>query len=94
MNTYQLTPWSGLLSHGRALDWLVLDGDDDESSDTLERRAAQARVRSGDYFITLATELEEVAQNVNLARDSQTEILESLVRELLYLDEHYRISRK
>ncbi len=52
-------------------------------------------VRSGDYFITLATMLEAIAADLpqmSLAANSQA--LMKLAQELDYLQQHYRIVKK
>lgn len=56
------------------------------------RALIDVTVRSGDYFITLATKLDLAADQCS---DTQTaEILQGLVNELAYLQSHYKISKR
>lgn len=85
-NTYQLTRYSGILSHfapGRP----SLVRDEAEDADMLRR----ARIKSGDYLMTLATELEKAADSLAAAGAPEAHELERLVSELLYLDRNYKI---
>lgn len=69
--------------------WL---GDYDESAGR-EFTLADAMAASGDYFITLATRLDKVAQGMRQDSAEQIE-LEHLVKTLLYLQDHYDIVAK
>lgn len=52
----------------------------------------ESRVHSGDYFTTLATELEDVA---NHTKDNVVEIrLRAMVDELEYIQMHYNLKKK
>lgn len=52
----------------------------------------ESRVHSGDYFTTLATELEDVA---NHTKDNVVEIrLRTMVDELEYIQLHYNLTHK
>lgn len=69
--------------------WL---GDYDEWSGR-EFTLADAMAASGDYFITLATRLDKVAQG--LERDSAEQIeIEYLISTLFYLQDHYDVVAK
>ncbi len=71
-------------SHGISVPLLVRDADDNPSALLME-----ARLRSGDYFATLSTELERMAASIRLNFGSEAETLEHLAMELSYLDERY-----
>lgn len=69
--------------------WL---GDYDEGPGR-EFTLADALAASGDYFVTLATRLDKLAQG--MPRDSAEQIeLEHLVKTLLYLQDYYDIVAK
>lgn len=52
-------------------------------------------VRSGDYFITLATSLETLATNLpDLSARTAGQLLEKIADELTYAQRHYTITRK
>lgn len=90
--TYKL-PFGGLVTdHFAAPAFFVRDQADDEM-----RMNLQARVRSGDYFMTIATELDEIAQNLsrlNLAGAVEANDLERIVAELFILTQDYTIVKK
>ena len=52
----------------------------------------EARVRSGDYFVTLASQLDSLAQ-AGETYETRLE-LEDIVSELIYLQDNYLISKK
>lgn len=54
----------------------------------------QARVRSGDYFMTVATELERIVQNLDQSETAQAADLERIVTELLILSKNYTLIKK
>jgi hypothetical protein len=100
MKTYQLPRFGMLLSHFPYAQPLVRDGyeakasDNAASNDEAEELLIRARVKSGDYFATLATELDKLAQGLSLARAPEAEVIERMVPELLYIDRHYNIRPK
>lgn len=51
-----------------------------------------ARVKSGDYFVTLATDLEQLSQRIS-SHDTRL-ALEDIVSELLYLQDSYSINKR
>lgn len=79
-----------------ALPWLLRDGYHDAGSDNTSdvQMAIRARVRSGDYFVTLATELDRLAQELGPVPNRQAEELERIISELLFVNSHYRVVRK
>ena len=94
--TYRAHGFGTVLSHFPTRLTLFRDGTDDAAAmaaDEDELRA-MARVRSGDYFATLATELDKVAQSLSSAAAPEAPDIERVVAELLYLDKHYIIKKK
>ncbi len=77
-----------VLSHVEDRLTLLLDGVDERELNQIDAMAA-----SGDYFITLATRLDLLAQS--MPRDSAEQIeIENLVLTLFYLQKHYSIVAK
>jgi hypothetical protein len=92
--TYQLnldTP--ATLGHADEMPpWLA---DFDVSDEAIEREfnVIDAMAASGDFFVTLATRLDTIAQG--LAQDSAEQIeIEHLVKMMFYLQDNYGISYK
>lgn len=89
MSNYKFT---ALSNTGLYDGFICLVRDTDEEATDLHRELA-AHVRSGDYFSTLATNLDSLCDN--LPQNSDANIwLERYVRDLLYLDSHYKIVPK
>ncbi|HEY5695433.1 MAG TPA: hypothetical protein VIQ80_01210 [Candidatus Saccharimonadales bacterium] len=81
---YQLPILSGLLQHGNWRTHAVRDGL--EVYEDLD-----AQVRSGDYFVMLATVLDALGRN---SQSFETKLeLERVVSDLIYLQDHYRITK-
>lgn len=60
-----------------------------------DRQDVDIAVRSGDYFITLATSLETIAANLaDVSVVTAGQMLERLASELSYVQTHYEIVRK
>jgi len=54
-----------------------------------------AEARSGDYFITLATRLEAMAEDISTVSPASTSLaLAKLADELTYVQKHYKIVQK
>ena len=54
-----------------------------------------ALARSGDYFITLATSLETLAESLpDLSTRTASQLLEKMAHELAYVQRHYSVMRK
>lgn len=88
-STYTLTLADPALGTAEAFTGWVRDRNDD-----LEQcLQADALVASGDYFMTLATELDKLAQ-VLPSNSGEQILVEELVDTLLYLDKNYAIARK
>jgi len=69
----------------------VRDGTIDDD-DRTGRLRLDAQVRSGDYFVMLATELDTVAERIENVGIRGA--LEDAVSDLLYLQQNYAIHRK
>ncbi len=85
---YALQPNDNLLSHWSADPRLAGDyiSVDTEKLDT--------QIRSGDYFVTLATTLEVLSQRLAVEENPAAVDFERLANELLYLQNYYAIARK
>lgn len=86
--TYRLQGFHGVINHSSLPAWLLYD----TNSETPEY--IDALVASGDYFITLATTLDEISELVKAGTPQAGLQLESLTRTLLYLQRYYTIVRK
>lgn len=79
--TYQLSGFTGLLGHGWRLPKLARDIEPDYELD--------AQVRSGDYFVMIATALDLLGRKTT---DYELKIkLEAIVSDLIYLQDNYSI---
>lgn len=90
-HAYQLTPFNGVMNHGFGTTRFVRDAD--EPYDRLEfvNRELEAQVRSGDYFISLATTLDGLGKHIE---DYPTRAkIEDIVSDLIYLYDHYEIDK-
>jgi hypothetical protein len=92
--TYNLRPSAGIIQHGRSRFLrLVRDGDYEEfeEPDFSNRFTVEAQVRSGDYFITLASKLDWLGRST----DHTTRMrLEDIVSDLIYLHDNFSIDEK
>lgn len=87
---YKFNRFDGLRHHGRRLHMLVRDRSEEEIVKKADRDI-DLRVRSGDYFVTLATELDELNRNVeDYATRSK---LEDIISELIHLQDRYAIEK-
>ncbi len=64
--------------------WLLKDSDSQDYT-------IEAKVKSGEYFVTLATRLDEISGGINPDKAIQ---LQMLVNELLYIQKRYKISEE
>jgi hypothetical protein len=87
--TYQLAPFSGLMSHGWSAPSFLRDADTNRKTKNETDLSVDVQVRSGDYFVTLATTLDLLGKNVDSWR-AKTQ-LEDLVSDLIYLQDNYTI---
>lgn len=86
---YQLSAYTGVLNHGHRAAGFVRDMATEPHK--IVNRNLEARVRSGDYFIALATQLDALSQNVE---DYPTRAaIEDAVSDLIYLYDHYTINK-
>jgi len=91
--TYKIS--NNFLTLGHSSDAPLWFGDYDEVNEyeTREFNVIDAMAASGDYFVTLATRLDKVAQG--LVQDSPEQIeIEHLVKTLFYMQDHYRLVHK
>lgn len=65
----------------------------DDADDQVHMQV-HARVRSGDYFMTVATELEEVAHRLTKTSAAEANDLERIVAELLVVAKSYTVTHK
>lgn len=82
--TYQIQSTTGLLSHSWSTPNLVRD-------DAAANLDLEVRIRSGDYFVTLATELD--ALNTRIDDRQLRAYLEDTISDLIYLQDNYSISK-
>jgi len=86
--TYQLPTLTGVMSHSWFNVALLRDAAMPQEKTSY---ALDARVQSGDYFVTLATTLDELGKN---ASDHDVRLaLEDAVSELIYLQDNYSITK-
>ncbi len=83
---HQTTTFTGLLSHGWARPVFVRDGDDEQQR---FKQEIDVQVRSGDYFVTLATALDSVGRNATGYHVRAH--IEDIVSDLIYLQDNYKI---
>lgn len=87
---YKFSRFDGLRNHGKRLHMLVRDRSEDEIFKQADH-TIDLRVRSGDYFVTLATELDELNRSVE---DYATRAkLEDIISELIHLQDRYAIEK-
>jgi len=86
---YALDPPSAVLAHDSAPTWLLHDG-----SDTRELEDLIVHVRSGDYFITLATLLDSISDELTVENRAEAAVLQQLIQNLIYLDKTYKLIKK
>lgn len=91
MTKYGLSARDRILPHGKHVDRLLHDISDHPRSKQIE-----ALVASGDCFITLATDLDNLTepQKADAAKPNYYAEVEKLITTLLYLQQHYKIIRK
>jgi hypothetical protein len=97
MNTasiYQLNPFSGIVQHGPFGVSIVQDRTQDAWWEQEYQLRIATQVRSGDYFETLATRLDDLSQSVGQYDDGVAAELEQIVKDLLYLQRLYIIDKK
>jgi hypothetical protein len=86
MLTYQLPTFTGLTTHSENIllfrDGLISDK---------ERLEIDVEVRSGDYFVTLATKLDLLSQNVTNRYIRAS--LDKIVTDLVYMQHSYTINK-
>lgn len=92
-NTYCLPNFDNFLIHG--LQWQRPQTFHDTASEPHGRRAELiAQVASQDYFAMAATNLDKVSHHLKAIHHSDYFVLEDLIEDLLYLQSHYKITKK
>ncbi len=80
-------------SSGLAADEPQPDNDAFGSSADISELLSRARALSGDYFETLATELDKIAQGLAVAQAPEAPELERMVSELLYIGRNFKLTK-
>ena len=88
-NTYALSPFSQLLNHGTQSIALVRD-----IADYNDIKAIDIKVASGDYFATLATQLDQLTLAIAMTNPGEVHVLQNAIDDLLYLQSNYTITKK
>ena len=86
---YRFPAFTGLTSHGSPKPLLL--GDWNLHLNPSSRHTVDVQVRSGDYFVTLATVLDALAGDID-AYPIRAE-LENIVSDLIYLQDAYTITK-
>lgn len=86
---YQLPAFTGIARHDQSKMGLLRDGTKRQSANT--RSGVDIQVRSGDYFVTLATLLDEISSDINVY--SVRMELENIVSDLIYLQDNFTIAK-
>ena len=87
--SYQLPSFMGLMRHDESEIFVVRD--EDVNLHVTDRDDIHAQVRSGDYFVTLATILDGFSRDIDTYAIRVE--LENLVSDLIYLQENYTITK-
>lgn len=93
-DAYQINPFLGLVQHHPSKMPVVRDSVDQVWWEQERKFQIAMQVRSGDYFATLATKLDELSQIVREKDEAASYDLELLVADLLYLQRNYDIRKK
>ena len=64
---YRSSPFTGLVRHGRSDTPLVRDSDIEAEWRSVTRLELEVQIRSGDYFVNLATVLDALGRNIDEA---------------------------
>ncbi len=87
MSNYTLASNDILSWHGLGRIFKVRDGETDE------HELLRAQIASGDYFITLATQLDQISQTIQQAHPAEYTTLEQVITDLIHLQNNYTISK-
>lgn len=88
--SYQLPSFTGVISHGWLRPAFVRDTEEAEDTPRVTGKL-EVQVRSGDYFVTLASELDQLSRDV---KDYKIrEDLEDIVSDLIHLQDNYTITK-
>lgn len=89
---YAITDTTLLVRDGMSLNWLLRDSEDSQP-DAASSMHTQAMVASGDFCETLAARLDQVACALPATSVEQYQ-LQNTIRELLFVQQHYKIVKK
>lgn len=67
---------------------------DEPGISSKDKSMLQAQVASGDFFVTLATSLDQISQSLSRSQHSDYILLEKAISDLLYLHQNYQIVKK
>jgi hypothetical protein len=90
--TYPLNVFDQLLNHGWRKPWFVRDGHDNHP--VHNEAELRAQVASSDYFAMLATNLDQISQNLRTEDVNDYVLLDKVINDLLFLHQHYKITKK
>jgi uncharacterized protein YcgI (DUF1989 family) len=93
MRYYHFSATSPVSSHSTDRIYLAQDTADDFGTESdMAEMLVRAKVQSGDYLVTLVTEMERIV----LLDPSGTQAtqLQPLISELTYIDEHYELMKR
>ena len=89
MSSYNITAYPGLSLHGQIFGAKMLRDEDESNKQELD-----VHVYSGDYFVTLATELDKISQEIQSDNPNEHLRLQQLIDDLLYMQHKYKIAKK
>ncbi len=84
--TYKPKPNNNVLKHWPAIAWVL----NDKARDHQQAELA-AQIASQDYFALLATRIDQVSSRIATALPEETALLEHIIKELLQLQDDYKI---
>lgn len=93
-NTYCLPLFDNLLTHGLGWQQPQTFHDIDAIEPHGRRAELTAQIASQDYFAMVATTLDRVSHHLKTIHHSDYFILEDIIDDLLYLQSHYKITKK
>ncbi len=86
---YQIKYGSNIISHSKGIVKISRDGSGNPKLDELD-----AIIRSGMYFVTIATKLDLLAHHIKKDSKVEEHQLQDLISELLFIQSHYKIKKK
>lgn len=92
--TYPLTIFDNLLQHGWRRPKILRDGVDHSHHHVHNEAELRAQVASSDYFAMLATNLDQISQNLRTEDLNDYVLLDKVINDLLFLHQNYKIIKK